>query len=169
MEVLYSAAIRTLVFDDEGRAFTAVAGFIIEPSGGKVVGVLVYGGRDLMISARDVITFSAEKLVVEDRDLVVEVEDIVRAQEVVSKGFYFLKCKVFDKEGVYLGKVFDYGIDSVDLRLRCIWVAKEFLNLARWEKRRFDFGDIAEVFPGKIVVLDSVGKVYEKEPQPVNG
>ena len=168
MEVLLSKLVRTLVFDDEGRPFTSVVDLIIEPSGGKLVGIVVGGSRNLMISPMDVEVFSAEKLVVIDRDVVAEIDDVVRAREVVSKGFYFLNCAVYDKEGVYLGKVFDYAVDMNGLCLKSIWVAKGFWNLVRYDKRRFDWEDIFEVKPGKIVV-EGMRKVFEKEPQPVVG
>lgn len=169
MEVLFSRLVRIFVFDDEGRPFTTVSGFIIEPRAGKVVGVLVGGGDDWMISPMEIEVFSERKIVVADRDVLVEVEDMVRAREVVNKGFYFLNCRVYDKEGLYLGKVFDYGLDSHGLQLKSIWVAKGFLNLWRYEKRKFDWTDIVEVLPGKIVVGESVNKGFEKKPQPVIG
>ncbi len=167
MERLYSNMIGTpVVEDDEIRPFTSIKDLIIDPDNGSLVAILVDINKNLIITAVDVYKWG-DVLKVGDRNAVIEGKDVLRVEEIQKRGRFLPHSKVYTKNGVYLGKIIDFSLDSNDLGLRTLFVAKDFLGLLRYGNRLISFKDIVEVLPGKVIVKNDLAVVEEDKEMPV--
>ena len=71
--------------------------------------------------------------------------------------------KVETEEGDYIGKVFDYSVETKTNALKKIFVAKNFLGLLRIDERIIPKKHIVEILPGKIVIKGSTTKIPIKQ------
>lgn len=134
---------------------------LIDPETGKVVALVLSILKQKILAPYDIIKWGSV-IRVHDRDSIVDAEEILRAKELLKNYSPILGKKVETKSGDFLGKVFDYGIDTVNLELNSLFIAKRWLwfKYAPVEVAR---KNIIEITPEKIVVKDMGVKVTKEE------
>jgi sporulation protein YlmC with PRC-barrel domain len=161
MEKQYSEILGTpVVIDEMPRPVGRVQDLIMDPESGNLVAFSV--GQNRVIVPRDVIRLHRH-LLIHDRDDICHSEDILRIGEIQKLGSGILKNKVETEEGDYIGKVFDYSVETKTNALKKIFVAKNFLGLLRIDERIIPKKHIVEILPGKIVIKGSTTKIPIKQ------
>jgi len=157
MEKQYSEILGTpVVIEEMPRPVGRVQDLIIDPENGNVIAFAL--NQNNVIVPRDIIKLD-RYLLIHDHDDICSPEDILRIGEIEKLGTRVLKSKVETEEGDYVGRVFDYSIDTKANALKKIFVAKNFLGLLRIDERIISQKHIVEIQPGKIVIKGSVTKI----------
>lgn len=158
MERYFSKIIGTPVYDEGIRPITSVKDLVIDPENGKVVALVVNLSRNLVVAPMDIVSWY-EGIKINSSDDIVEGDDILRVQSIQQRGIRIFRNKVETKDGKYLGKVFDYGLEPKSLILSKLFVAKDILGLLRYDSRVIGYNSILEILPDKIVVKSDLATV----------
>ncbi|MBU1151265.1 PRC-barrel domain-containing protein [Patescibacteria group bacterium] len=165
MEKLFSRILGTPIVDDGGgRPISSVKDLVIDPENGRILAFKVDLVRNLIVSEMDVLGWGIALRIHNNMDII-DANEVLRVDEVLRSGTKIFRNKVYTKEGEFLGKVFDYTVDTKAMSLKKIFVAKGLLGIIRYDSRTFDYKDIEEILTNKIVVKESMRKIKEKETQ----
>lgn len=90
--------------------------FVVDSEIGKVIGIIVdkgeIKGTFKVISTVDIREVSNDAVIVDSEEALVLQGDIIRIDKVIKSGIKIIKNKVETESGVYVGKVFDFLLDS---------------------------------------------------------
>ncbi len=112
MEMYLSTILGIPVFENEEvRPLTTVKDLVIDPESGKLIGVIVDVNKNLIIAPFDIYSWK-EVIRINNRALIVSADEVLRVEEVQKSGKFIHNCRVYSKDGDYLGKVVDYSIDG---------------------------------------------------------
>jgi len=164
MENYYRQTIGSLVITRSGETIASIRDIIINHENGKIIGFLVNRGQNLAITPIDIIRWNKSILVQDDSDII-EIEDVIKLAQAVENNIPIYNKKVFTKNGDYVGKVIDYGMNSTFYELSCLIVAKSFLGIIIWDKKIISAKDIIEVQKNRIIVKDLVVPLKMKKFQ----
>lgn len=153
-----------VVVDDHMRPLSTVKDLIIDPLNGDLQGFLVDYHRNLVVSMMDVLAVDS-MIHIASEDDIINGNDVVRIESILNSGCYFVKNKVFTVDDVYLGKVYDLALEVNSMKVRTLYVAKDFLGLLQYDQRIIGIENIVEVLPEKIVVKNDVAAVKDKEDE----
>lgn len=154
-----------IVTERQGSVIGMIKAPIIDPETGQVVALMVGVLKQKVLVPRDIIKWSRGVIYIHDAADIVSIEEILRAKEVFKKYTPIFGEKVFTKSGEFLGKVFDYEINTEKMALSKIFTAKELL-LFRYDKIEIPSKNIIEIRRKKIIVKDRGVKVIKKEESP---
>lgn len=163
MELLYSKILGTPVISDGPRPLTSVEDLLLDPDNGTVVAFIVNAGKNLMISPVDVLEWNASAVHVGHSFVIIEAEEVVRVSRIQEDGRRFYRNKVYTKNGLYLGLVYDFSVDSKSEGLKKLYVAKDFLGLLRWDKRIIGWQNVLEVRADRVIVRGGMAKAEEEK------
>ena len=166
MEKFYTKILGTFVFCEGPRPLTSVRDVLIDPATGKICAFEVNAGKNDVIVPIDVLKWD-KFISINDADSIIDAEDVMAVNKVLEENIRVFKNKVFTKKDEYLGRVFDFTVDSVDFRLKSIYVSEGFLGLLRYRKRVISSKDIVEILADKIVVKQDRGVVKESSSRDV--
>lgn len=156
----YSELIGMPVIDSDGNVIAVVKDLIIDPEQGNILGFLLR--RDLVITPMDVVKLGTHSLTIHHADSLTQADEILRIAEVRKSGKVIFGASVFGKEsGKYLGRVFDFTIDSTVMKLKSISVGKLFL-VFQYDEKIIDARKIVQIKKDAIYVNDAE-KVVKKE------
>jgi len=85
--------------------------------------------------------------------------------KVLSQNIPILRSKVYTKKGLYLGKVYDIGINPKLFVLTKLAVAKNILGFFPYDEKIIAHKNILEIKKDRIVVKDNDATVSIKEPE----
>ncbi|MBI2634426.1 PRC-barrel domain-containing protein [Candidatus Peregrinibacteria bacterium] len=162
MEKLFTRIIGTPIFEDGPRPLTTVKDMVIDPENGKVLALVVSLTRKLIIVPIDIESWH-DAVKVHSGDAITEARDVMRVDVVMKSGIHVFRSRVVTKGGKFLGKVYDFSIDSNLMVLHKLYVARGFLGLVKFESRIIPYDNILEILPGKIIVKDDLTEVKAKE------
>lgn len=151
-----------IVSESQGSIVGMIKAPIIDPETGQAVAFMVGVLKQKVLVPRDIIRWSRGVIYVHDAADIVSIEEILRAKEVFKRYTPIFGEKVFEKSGEFLGRVFDYEIDTEKMALSKILVSKEF-SLFRYDKSEIPSKNIIEIRRKKIIVKDRGVKVPKKE------
>ncbi len=156
MEKKYSQIVGTPVYIEEARSpVTTVKDLVVDCARGKVIGFIVDINKNLVVAPIDILEWN-DKLVINGYEAMVEADEILRIKEALDEGIFLLKNKVETEEGKYLGKVFEYTVNTGSMMVNSLYVAKGFLGLLRYEQRIIGMKHVLEVKKEVIVVKDEI-------------
>lgn len=168
MQRLYSKIVGTPIFEEDfGRPVTTIKDLVIDPENGKVLALVVDISRNRVIAPIDIYSWT-EVIKIHNGEAIIEGSEILRVDSVQKSGAKVIRNKVFTKDGVYLGRVVDYTIDSTGLCLDKIFSAKVILGMLRYDSRIIPAKNILEILPNKIIVKGNTEEVKEEEKAPVS-
>lgn len=167
MEKFFTKIVGTPVVE-EGfvRALTTVEDIIVDPETGKMLAFVVNHRKRQIITTNDVLSWR-ETLKIHTQDSIIEVGEVLRIDTIFKEQVHIFRNNVETKKGKYLGKVYDFSIDSNTFMLQKLYVARGFLALMRYESRIIPAKNILEILPDKIVVKDDLAVVKEEAQQKV--
>jgi len=128
-----------------------VRDLIIDPEKGTVLAFIV--GKNKIVAPMDVERIG-NALFINSSDHITSIEDILRVDEVHKRNIQILGAQVRGIEtGMYLGRVFNYSIDTTHMRLTAIYVAKLFLFF-KYEEKNIAAKNIVEIKANEIRVKE---------------
>ncbi|PIQ78576.1 hypothetical protein COV82_00210 [Candidatus Peregrinibacteria bacterium CG11_big_fil_rev_8_21_14_0_20_46_8] len=153
MQLLFSELIGMPVIEPHNRRPVAtVRDVIIDPEKkGKVVGFIL--GKNRALAAMDVERLG-NALYIGDADNIVPPEDLLRLQAIQQMQVHLIGARVIgETTGIYLGRVIDYSIDTKQMQLSSISVAKLFLFL-KFQEKIISAHKIVEIRKETIIVKE---------------
>ena len=165
MDRYYTQTLGAPVITASGTTVSRIVEIVIDPENGKVVGFLLGHRGEYVLAPADII-FWDDGIFVQDEDDILETQEIIKVQEVLKKNLPIFGAKVFTKKGVYIGKVYDIGIDQKFFVMTTIAVAKNILGLFPYDEKILPQNHILEVKPDRIIVKDIDAKVRNKAKLP---
>lgn len=143
---------------DEARKGGEVLRAVFDFSQIKVIGLLIQSagiwGRGKVVALDDVVAVDSSGVVIRSEDDILEREEIVRVDKILKKKTKLIGLRAYNKEGGFLGYVYDGVIDVQTGDLMRIYV--KFL----WRKYIFGRSQIIELNEKK-VVFDTNAKISE--------
>ncbi|MEM4260129.1 MAG: PRC-barrel domain-containing protein [Candidatus Woesearchaeota archaeon] len=149
----------------ESKKVAIAKDFIVNPLDGSIIGIIVdkkgfFVKKYLVISGLDVREISEKAIIIDDRKSVVPQKEIIQLDMILKSKIKVIGSKVFSKEGVYIGKVYDYAVDDF------FYIAKLYVNppLSNILINQFiiDAEDIIEIKKDCIIIKEK-NKVMEPE------
>lgn len=152
MQKLYSQLVRMGVCEEGIRNPIAyVSDIIIDPENGKVLAFLL---QNLHIVVPMDIEHVGSSITILERERIVPMSEVLRVQEVYNMGIPLLASRVIaEHDATFIGRVFDYEIDTTHMVLKSIHVAKTFL-LFHVQERIILSKHIVKISKNLIVVKD---------------
>ncbi len=162
MEKLYTKIIGVPVYSDSSRPITTVKDILIDPETGKLCALEVNSGTNMVISPMDIIAWR-NTIIINNLEDIVKAEEILRVDEIIKQDIRIYRNHVESRNGTHIGRVYDFGIDSVNLCLKNLYVAKDIFGLVRYDKRIIRSKDIEEILKHKIIIKDDKATLKAKK------
>ena len=162
MERYYTQTIGTPLFTSDGIVVGLIIEIVIDPATGKVAGFLLTPGGQHVVAPNDVI-FWEKNIFIQDEEDILETHEIFKVAEILQKNIPIIGNKVFTKNGTYLGKVYDIGLNPKLFVMTKLAVAKNILGLFPHDKKLIAHANILEIKPDRIIVKNIEATVPAKE------
>lgn len=161
MQKAFSQIIGLPVVDEMTQTKVAmVSDIIIDPETGKVLAFAV--GENNIIVSMDVGRLNSA-LYISDKEHIISIEDVLRVKNVHEMRIGIFGEKVVTRKGkILLGTVTDYEIDTTQMALKNIFVAKTFL-LFHFAERIISVKDIVKMDRKIITVRDDKEAVVREK------
>lgn len=157
MEKYFSEILGTpVITESSGAVMGRVLDILIHPENGQVVALSLFPGFRKIVVPMDIRGWYRE-IIIADGSCVLQPNDVLRVQNILEQGIFFLRNRAYTRSGKYLGKVVDFSINIETMSLMKIVVAKSIFGLVNIDQRIFSFQNIVEVTAKKIVVKDDAG------------
>ncbi len=160
VEKFYSKIIGSFVYNEALMPFAVVKNVLVDPETGKLSAFKVSGGPDKVIIPIDILRWK-EVLIVEGADSIVDSSDIVAVDRVLKSGIKIYKNNVVAKTGEYVGRVYNFTLDSDSFALKNLYVAKSFWGIFKCDKRIISSKEIVEILKDKIVIKKDKDVVHD--------
>lgn len=161
MERFYTKTVGAPIYAEGARPITTVKDMMIDPASGKLAALEVNRGRNMVIVPMDIVSWQ-DVLRVHGQDSIIDADEVVKVSELHKEDVRIYRNRVEALDGSYLGRVYDFSIDSGSLGLQNLYVAKEILGMVRFGSRIIRARDIVEILKEKIIVKNNVEAVREK-------
>lgn len=161
MQKLYSELIGLPVFDEYSPTPLAlVRDIFIDPENGRVVAFAVKNNR--IVVPLDIERLG-RGLFIKDQSHIVPTDDVLRVAEVVERKTKIIGARVITQHTkTYLGRVVDYEIETRDMTLAAIHVAKTFLFF-HFQEKIISYRSVIKINKESIIVKDTRIAAKEKE------
>lgn len=170
MEKPYSETIGLpLLVEGMGKA-GRITDILIDTTDGRIAAFFVSNGHMKIIAPIDIVFFG-QAIVVSDFEDIIDADELIKAKETIEKDIFILKSRVETKKGAYLGRVYDYFIDTSFYGLTKIVVYKSYMGLFKTPERIIPAKDIIEIKKGLIIVKNEWATKFaeQKEEEPLKG
>ncbi len=162
MDRYYSQTIGSAVLTTTGIPVARIVEIVIDTDTGKVAGFLLSPRGQYVLATNDIL-FWDQHIFVHDEEDILETDEIIKVQDILKKNISILRKKVFTKNGRYLGKVYDIGINPKLFVLTKLAVAKNVLGLFPFDEKIIAHKNILEIKNDRIIVKDVDAK--ERVPE----
>lgn len=166
MEKLFSRILGTPVLQDGLRPITSVKDVVVDPENGKVIAFVVNINQNKIITPIDVVEWKGDFLKVHPGEVIIDGHEVLRVERVQKAGIRIERNRVVSKDGMFLGRVYDFSVDTNAMALKNLYVAKDILGLLRYEKKIIEWKEILEITAKKIVVKSGMQKIEVEEKMP---
>jgi len=164
MDRYFTQTVGTPVLTSNGFPVARISEIVIEPETGKVVGFLIGSKGQNVIAPSDIVLWN-DNIFIHDPEDILETGEILKVTKVLSQNIPILRSKVYTKKGLYLGKVYDIGINPKLFVLTKLAVAKNILGFFPYDEKIIAHKNILEIKKDRIVVKDNDATVSIKEPE----
>lgn len=158
----YRSILATKVMEFEsGKLLALISGIIINPDTGMVEAfwvkpaTLPIGNAILKVS--DILEFK-KNIYIKSDQILAEANDIIRINEILEEGRFFLGNNVQNEAGKSYGRCKNLTFDTKMYALKQIHTKKSILGLIILDQRIFSYENIVEVLPDKIIINDDSSK-----------
>lgn len=162
MDRYYSQTLGTTVLTTSGMPAGRICEIVIDPDTGKIAGFLMAPRGEYVIAPADIL-FWDENIFIHDEEDILQTGEIIKVRQVLENEIPILRSKVYTKKGLFLGKVYDIGINPKLFVMTKIVVAKNIFGLFPYEEKIIARGDILEIKKDRIIVKDLEADVPVKE------
>lgn len=139
-----------------GRVATATEP-IINPNNLKIEGwycVDAFSRGTLVLLAQDVRDFVPQGIAINDHADLADPEELVRLKETMELEFKVIGKPVITNHKRRLGKVSDYALDSITMKIQKLYVARPLYRSLSEGQLSIDRSQIIEITSRKIVIRD---------------
>ncbi|MBN2087826.1 PRC-barrel domain-containing protein [Candidatus Peregrinibacteria bacterium] len=154
---------------DDGNILAVASDVIIDTDTGKIEGLwvksLTLPLTNAVLRTSDIIEWKS-KIYIKDDSVISESDDLINITEILEKEIMIVGNNVENKEGRYLGSVYDFDFDTKNLKLRQIYTEKKFIGLFGYQRRIFSFNSIIKIKKSAIIVEDKT-EIKEEIIEPV--
>lgn len=143
---------------------------IINPNDLKIEGWYCkdhFSNKTLILLAGDVRDFVPQGIAVDDHDALTEPDDLIRLKKVLDLEFELRGKQVVTNHKRKLGKVDDYALDPLTMKIQKIYVARPVYKSLTEGQLSIDRTQIIEITPKKIIVRDADVRVESPVPATV--
>lgn len=140
---------------------------IINPNDLKIEGWYCkdfFTKQTLILLAKDIRDFVPQGIAVDDHDVLTEPDDLIRFKEVIELAFELKGKQVITNHKRKLGKVDDYALDPLSMKIQKIYVARPVYKSLTEGQLSIDRSQIIEITPSKIIVRDT--DIRQEKPVP---
>lgn len=133
MLVLYSKIIGLPIIETRNQTKVGeVFELILQKTDIEVSGIVLKNtglfSKQMVISSTDLIEISADAVLVSSEDAITTLEEAMRLKEQISKGYTGVGQKIYTKSGKYIGKVFDFLVDSSSFSIKKLYTKSFFIE-----------------------------------------
>lgn len=153
MDRYYTQTVGSPVLTASGMIAGKIIEIVIEPETGAVTGFLLAPRGQQVVSPSDII-FWQDNLFIQDEDDILETHEIIKVKEILNKGIPIMRNKVYTKKGVFIGKVYDIGLNPKLFVMTKLAVAKNIFGLFPFDEKIIAHGDILEIKKDRIIIKD---------------
>lgn len=153
MDRYYTQTIGSPVLTASGMIAGRIIEIVIEPETGVIAGFLL-GPRGQHVVAPSDVIFWQDNIFIQDEEDILETHEIIKVKEVLKKGIPIMRNKVYTKKGVYVGKVYDIGLNPKLFVMNKLAVAKNIFGLFPFDEKIIARGDILEIKKDRIIIKD---------------
>lgn len=151
MKIPFSKIIGTKVVSDQSEGVvTLVTGVSIDPENGAVIALKC--GFKQILTPIDILKWN-QVIHINDAESLTTREDVVRLKNIPNGLDNILYKSVYTEDGSFIGRVFDFTIDTSVMSLFQIAVKKKFLFFTTFETL-IQYGNIVEIKEDRIIVKD---------------
>jgi uncharacterized protein YrrD len=149
----------------DSKKVAQVLDFIVDPSNGSIVGVVVgkkglFFKKYIIIPGVDVREISSKAVIIDDVKSIVPQKEVLQLDMILKSKVKILGSKVINTEGRYIGRVYDYAIDDF-FNLAKLYVNPPISNILV-NQFIIDSSDILDIKKDVIVIQEN-NKVMETE------
>lgn len=162
---------KPVVLEAEKAIVGLVKKIVIDPTNGKLVGLVVKEGfgkkHEKSLSAKDILGIANKFILIKSYSALGELDEIVRVKEILDLDIEIIGNKVYTVSGQYLGFVKDFTLDITEGVLNKIYVTNRFFGGLKSDKI-ISFGQIVSIEKDKIVVENATikgGSAVSAEPE----
>ncbi len=123
-----------------------------------------FGKHELILLKQDVRDFVPQGIAVDDHEVLTEAGELIRLQEVLELDFELISKQVVTNHRRKLGKVSDYALDPLTMKIQKLYVARPVYKSLTEGQLQIDRSQIIEITPSRVVVRDA--DVTEEKPMP---
>lgn len=156
MQKLASEFVKTNVITKKERVILgSLKEVLINPDDGKAIGIMIYLAsrrKNMVANTSSVVGFGMDFVMIESVDSISPPDEIIRIKEVLDKEIFILKSSVYSEDGHYLGKVYDYSVNLLAMKLSRIYVKKKYVLNPFPRSSIISENDIIKIEKGKIIV-----------------
>lgn len=130
---------------------------IINPNNLKIEGWYcedTFSHETLVLLSQDIRDFVPQGIAVNDHSDLVDPEDLVRLHDILKLEFKLLGKPVVTNRGRRMGKVADYALDTTDMKIQKLYVARPMYKSLTDGQLSIDRSQIIEITNRKVVVRD---------------
>jgi len=164
MEKPYSEIIGLpVIVDGLGRA-GRITDILIDTSDGRVAAFYLNNSRTKIVAPIDIIFFG-QAVIISDFEDIIDAEELIKAKETIERDIWVIQSRVETQKKEYLGKIYDYYIDTSFYGLTKIVVYKSFLGLLKSPERIIPAKDIVKIKKDLVVVKNEWAKETVKQKE----
>lgn len=112
------------------------------------------------ILTKDIREFSVLGSIVNSDEVFVTPDEVIKLNQFIEADFKLLKSKVYTKSGTYLGKVFEFFVETDDFSIVALNIKRPFLQSITDPVLKVSHTQIKKIDNHKIIVSDN----YVEEP-----
>lgn len=163
MEKYYLQSLGTSIVSAEGDKLGKLKDIIFNPETGKICAFAVSStAHGKVVSPIDVLRWNRE-IQIHDQFDIVPIDEINKLQKILDKNIIIINNKVYTKDGEYVGKVGNIGIESRLLTITCLIVAKRMAGVIQYDEKIIPAKDIIEITKSKIIIKNLAKPVKLKK------
>ena len=161
MQKTFSQIIGLSVVDEmTQRKVALINDIIVDPETGKVLAFAV--DKNHIIVSMDVERLNSS-LYISDKEHIIPIDDVLRVKNVREMRIGIIGEDVITRRGkILLGTVTDYEIDTTQMAIKNIYVAKTFLFF-HFAERIISIKDVVKIEKNSIIVKDDKEAVVSEE------
>lgn len=169
----FSSIVGVNVIDQaSGRVLGSILGSIVNPDTGNIEAFWVKSNVKNSIILSSGIAEIKKNIYAVSENSVIPYSDVIRINEILKEGRFFLRNSVQSESGENYGRLYDFTFDTQHLAVRSIYVRRSFLGLAYYRKRIFDADRIIRIESYAVIIDDESRKqepLLVKSVDPVSG
>lgn len=144
---------------------------IIDPTQLKIVAYRternMYSDEELLIRIADIRELSRLGFIIDSGEDFINPTDVIKIEEIIKLDFHLNGIKVVDKNGKFIGKVFDYTLNLLDFTINQLIVKPSFFQRIQNSELTISCAKIFSIDNEKITIDSDVEEkpIHRKAPE----